>query len=406
VKLLFVNQHYPPDGGATGKLLAQLSRELAKSGPEVTVLTGWPTYEEAKGTKAPREEMREGVRVIRLPLLPRWKSPFGRMLHYLSFAISLLGRASFLPRPDCIVAFSTTPMFGGAAVRLLSRWKRTPFLYVVQDVHPEIAVALGLLKSRALETLARFLETLAWRGAARVILIGDDLAPMARARGVDASRLAVIPNWADPEEILPLSRSGFRRELGIGDDEFVVEYAGNLGHSQDLEAVLEAARAVVKKAARPVRFLFVGGGALEGDLAREASRVPGAIVVPFQPEERLSEVLSAADLSLVPLKRGLSRFCVPSKVYSILASGRPVGALVDPDSEIARIVVESDCGFRVDPADSGALENEILLLSGNPARAARLGRNSRAYGEREGSLARAAQAYQKVIHEAIGCQLS
>jgi colanic acid biosynthesis glycosyl transferase WcaI len=225
---------------------------------------------------------------------------------------------------------------------------------------------------------------------------------MARARGVDASRLVVIPNWADPDEIRPVSQSGFRRELGIGDDEFVVEYAGNLGYSQDLEVVLAAARAVMRETSRPVRFLFVGGGALASDLARQAKEVPGAIVVPFQPEERLSEVLSAADLSLVPLKRGLSRYCVPSKVYSILASGRPVGALVDADSDIARIVLGSDCGFRVDPDDARALASEILRLSGNPARAALLGRNSRSYGEHQGSLARATQAYERVIHETIG----
>jgi colanic acid biosynthesis glycosyl transferase WcaI len=382
VKLLFVNQHYPPDAGATGRLLAQLSEELARAGHEITVLTGCPTYDEAKDAYAPREETRNGVRVIRVPLLPRWKGPAGRALHYLSFAIAVLARGLFLPRPEGLLALSTTPMFGGIASLAVARAKRCPFFYGVQDVYPEIAVALGMLKSRPLQWMARVLETRAWRGAARVILIGQDLCAIARSRGVDSSRIVVIPNWADARQIEPLENSPFREELGIADDEFVVEYAGNFGRSQDLVAILEAARGVERETTRPVRFLLVGGGALADEVTRLAQLVRGVTVVPFQPEKRISEVLSAADLSLVPLKRGLSRFCVPSKVYSILASGRPVGAIVDRESDVARIVEESDCGY-------------------HPERAARQGRQGRIYGEAAGSLQRALREYETVFREVI-----
>jgi colanic acid biosynthesis glycosyl transferase WcaI len=402
LKLLFVSQHYPPDAGATGRLLAELAEELVKAGHHVTVLTGRPTYAETKSIRAPRDETRRGVRVIRLPLLPRFRGPLGRTAHYASFAVASFLRGLFLAPPDAVFALSTTPMFGGIASLALARVKRRPFFYGVQDVYPEIAVALGVLRNRGLERLARLLETAAWRGAARVILIGRDLCEVARSRGVDPSRIAVIPNWADAKRISPIEKSPFRRELGIEDEEFVVEYAGNFGRSQDLDAILEAARVVERASARPVRFLLVGGGVREEEVASSARGVPGVTVVPYQPEERIAEVLSAADLSLVPLRRGLSRFCVPSKVYSILASGRAVGAIVDPGSDVARIVEESGCGFRVDPDDIEGLAAEILRLSADPDRAAEHGRRGRRWGERRGSLERALHDYETVFRDGIG----
>lgn len=399
MKIALVNQHYPPDAGATGKLAAQLARSLARRGHGVTVVTGRPTYDEAKNVRAPHDEIRDGVRVLRLPLLPRRDGPAGRVLHYLSFAIALMLRGPFLPRPDVLLAFSSTPLFGGAASALLARALGCPFVYVVQDVYPEVAVALGVMRPGPVERIARFLESCAWRAATKVVVIGPELAEVARTRGIDASRLAVIANWVDPVEIGFVDPGRFRREAGIGDEEFVVEYAGNLGRSQDLEAVLEAARIVEARMLpdAPVRFLFVGGGACAEELRRAAEGVPRVTFLPRQPEGRLAEVLAAADLSLVPLRRGLTRWCVPSKVYSILASGRPVGASLDADSEVARIVERSGCGFRVDPGDPAALADEILRLAGDPGRAGDLGRRGRRRAERESSLEQAVSDYEELL---------
>jgi colanic acid biosynthesis glycosyl transferase WcaI len=407
VKIVLVNQHYPPDAGATGKLAAQLARRLARRGHQVTVITGRSTYDEAKGARAPHDEIRDGVRVVRLPLLPRRDGPAGRMLHYLSFALALLLRGPFVPRPDVLLAFSSTPLFGGAACALLARALGCPLAYVVQDVYPEVAVALGVLRPGPGERIARFLESCAWRAAARVVVIGPELAEVARSRGIDDSRLAVIANWVDPVEIGPADAGAFRREAGIGDDEFVVQYAGNLGRSQDLEAVLEAARIVEEAtgAGGPssprVRFLFVGGGACADELRRAAEGAARVTFLPRQPEERLPEVLAAADLSLVPLRRGLTRWCVPSKVYSILASGRPVGASLDADSEVARIVEGSDCGFRVEPGDAKALAAEILRLAGDRRRAGDQGRRGRLRAETRDSVDRAVSDYEELLGDIV-----
>jgi colanic acid biosynthesis glycosyl transferase WcaI len=404
---LFINQHYPPDAGATGRLLAQLAEEFVRRGHEVTVLTGRPTYAEARGAAAPRSEMRHGVQVRRLPIQPRFANPLGRVLHYLSFGASLLTGGARVPRPGVILALSSTPFFGGVAALVLARLKRCRFVYCVQDLYPEIAVALGVLRSSLLEKVATRLERVAWRGADQVVVIGRDLEPAAERRGVPPGRITVIPNWADLDRIVPVDANASRRELGVSEEGFVALYAGNFGHSQDLETVLAAARIVASRADKDVRFLLVGGGIRAAEVQRSAAAVPNVDFLPHQPDEKLAQVLGTADLSLVSLKKDLTRYCVPSKIYSILASGRPVGAAVDAESEIARIVAEGDCGFRVDPGDAEGLAREILRLAADGAEASRLGRNAREYGERTTGLARAADQYERLFAEvATGSELS
>jgi colanic acid biosynthesis glycosyl transferase WcaI len=400
VKILFVNQHYPPDGGATGKLVAQLSERLAASGHEVTVLTGRPTYDEMKGRRAPNRQSRAGVDVIRLPILPRWNGGLGRALHYASFALSVLLRGLRMSRPDVVLAFSSTPLFGGLAVSQLARRKACPLVYVVQDVYPEIAVALGALRPGRWERAARALDRRVWECAQRVVLIGDGLLDVAVERGVALEKVRVIPNWADPEHIVPLTKSAFRRQVGIGEHEFVVQYAGNVGRSQDLSLILDAAEIVTARNPN-VCFLIVGSGSAEAELRRRTAELPQIKVIPFQPERMLSEVLAVADVSVVPLRTGLTRYCVPSKFYSIAASGRAVAAAVDANSDIARLVEELDCGFRVDPGDAAGLARGILELAGRPERARAQGANGRAFAESLGSLDRAVSDYETLLKEVV-----
>ena len=419
MRLLLVNQHYPPDLGATGRLIAQLAERLAAVGHDVTVLTGRPTYDEARRESSPpATEIRAGVRVVRLPLLRRRDGALGRALHYLSFAGSTLLAGLCRRRPDVVLAWSSTPLFGGVAALRIARFHRCHFVYGVQDVYPEIALALGVMRPGVIARAGQALERLAWRGADRVVVIGNALAGVARDRGVEPGRVTVIETWADTEAIRPRGESAFRGEVGLGEEDFVVQYAGNLGRSQDLETVLEAARLVEEAcgataeageapsgpappAARPIRFLLVGSGASAGSVGDRAAGRANVVTAPFQDEERLADVLAAADLSLVPLRRGLGRYCVPSKVYSVLASGRPVGAMMDSDNDVARIVEEGDCGFRIDPEDPAALAAEILRLAAEPERARRWGENGRRWGEERASLDRAAGQYEEMFRELI-----
>jgi len=399
LRILLVNQHYPPDAGATGALMAELAAGLARRGHGVTVLTGRPTYEESRRERPPPRETVHGVDVVRVPAPRRQEGTLGRGLHYLGFAASAVARGLRLAAPDVILATSATPFFGGLAARVLAAAKRVPLVICVQDVHPELSCALGAVPDVPAVRLLAAIEAAAWRGAARVVVISDDLREAAIRRGVDPDRVVTIRNWADPERIVPAGRSALRREAGFADGDFVVQYAGNLGQAQDLETVLEAA-AVAGRADDRVRLLVVGAGSRGASVARRVRAIPGARVVPFRPADQVADVLAAADLALVPLRRGLSRWCVPSKIYAVLASGRPVGAVLDRGSEVARTVEEADCGFRVDPGDVEALAREILRLAGDPAAARRLGRNARAWAESGGGLERALDEYERVLRQA------
>jgi colanic acid biosynthesis glycosyl transferase WcaI len=404
LRFLFVNQHYPPDLAPTGTLLAELAGALALRGHSIHVLTGRPTYEEARDASVPRREMRNGVRVARLPILPRTRGPLGRLLHYVSFAVSFFAAGACAPRPDAILAFSSTPLVGGLVALALARVRRVPLVYVVHDVYPDVAIALGVLRAGPIARLVAWIEALTWRHASRLVLIGEGMIPVARERAVRPERIVVVENWADIARIRPSGGAPFRREVGIDDDVFVVQYAGNFGRSQDLDTLLEAARIVEERNQGPrVQFLFVGGGARAGELRARANGSQNLRFVPFQPNERVSDVLAAADLALVPLRRGLTRYSVPSKIYSILASGRAVGAAIDAGSDVARIVDEAGCGFRVDPGDAPALAEEILRLAEDPARARHLGSSARAWVERNGTLERAVRAYESILTEAAAC---
>jgi colanic acid biosynthesis glycosyl transferase WcaI len=395
VRLLLVNQHYPPDQGATGRLAAELASGLVRRGHEVRVLTGRPSYPEARSERAPARERMDGVDVVRVPTAARREGMLGRGTHYASFAAAALVRGLALPRPDVVLAWSSTPLFGGLLALSLARAKRCPLVWGVQDVHPEISRALSALPPPIDRGWAR-VDALTCRAADRVVVIADDLRPAARARGVAEERLVTIRNWADARRIAPREPGAFRREVGLRDRDFVVQYAGNLGRAQDLDTVLAAARLAHREDDR-VQLLLVGSGSAAATLAARAASTPGARLVGFQPEERVAEVLAAADLSLVPLRAGLSRWCVPSKVYPILASGRPVGAVLDDGSEVARIVDEAGCGFRVDPGDIAGLAREILRLASDRACARRLGSAGRAWLLRHAALENALDAYEALL---------
>lgn len=403
MRILLLNQHYPPDSGATGRLLADLAEGLAARGHDITVLTGRPTYPGPREPSVPARERLRGVDVVRVRMMRRREGAMGRGLHYVGYALGSLVRGLRLPRPDVIIAFSSTPVFGGLAAWALAWAKRCPFVYCVQDVHPEISAALGALRSAAVVRTLRGWEAVAWRGAARVVVIGDDLRAAAADRRVAPERVVTIRNWADTTRIEPKQRSAFRGEVGFTGEHFVVQYAGNLGRAQDLDTVLAASR-LAHRADDRVRLLLVGAGSGAEGLARsarDAEDAEGVRFADFQPEERVADVLAAADVSLVPLRKGLAQWCVPSKVYSILASGRPVGAVVDARSEVARVVEEGDCGFRVDPGDVASLAREILRLSSDRERTSRLGRNARAWLEKDGGLDRALRQYETLLQDVV-----
>jgi len=268
---------------------------------------------------------------------------------------------------------------------------------VVKDLFPDVAVVLGRLRNplavRALRAQTRHLLS----AAERVVSIGSDMSERLGSLGVGVDKLALIHDWADGSRIRPLTGpSALRREHGWG-DRFVVMHSGNVGLSQDLDTMLAAAELL--RAQEDVLFVVIGEGAARAGLVREAGRrgLDNVQFLPYQPKDRLSESLGAADLHVVGLHRGLRGFIVPSKVYGIMAAGRPFIAAAEEGSEPARIVREHRCGVRVEPGDPGALAKAILWARESDLAA--MGDRARQAFEQRFDRPLASAAYLRLLEE-------
>ena len=273
---------------------------------------------------------------------------------------------------------------------------RAPLVFNVQDVFPDAAVETGAITDRRVIAVARRLERLCYRRADAVTVLSTDLADNVAGKvGTrHRSKVRVIPNFVDTTELLPMDRAtAYRRELAIG-DEPVVMYAGNVGFSQSLEMVVAAARAIPE-----ATFVINGQGAARPELEADAAGLANVRFGDHQPAGRLNEVLATGDVHVVPLRRGLGRVSVPSKIYSILAVGRPVVAAIDADSEVSRIVASTGCGVVVAPDDTDAFIEGIRAVLGAVDRGAGMGRAGRAWVEQSASPGATAAAYEDLVRE-------
>jgi colanic acid biosynthesis glycosyl transferase WcaI len=405
VKLLVLCPHFEPDIAPTGEVMTRIVKELAARDHRIHVVTALPWYrahrveDEWRGRMV-RHEDTEWGRVTRVHPFPTDKRNIpARAAAFGAFtALSAAIATVSAPRPDGVLALSP-PLTLGLAGWEAGRVRRAPFVFNVQDVFPDVAIELGVITNPGLIRLAQGLERSIYRLADAVTVLSDDLRDnvAAKLHGRDAGKVHVIPNFVDTTHIRPApSENGYRSEFGLT-GRTVVMYAGNVGLSQSLDLVLHAARKLGDR--RDVAFVINGGGAAQADLERRAAGSDNVRFVDVQPKDRLPEVLAAADIHVVPLRRGLARASVPSKTYSILAAGRPIVASVDPGTEVANLVERAGAGIAVPPDDPEAFTAAITRLIDAPDEAARMGRAGRAYVEQWASPAAVAARYEALFAE-------
>jgi glycosyltransferase involved in cell wall biosynthesis len=375
LRLCIFNRSYWPDTGATGQLLTELAEVLvAHHGFDVTVVTGHPTG--GARPALPRRETRAGVAIVRVAGTTFHPRRFvGRAFNYVSYLASAFVAGLRLPGQDVLLAMTDPPIIG--LVALLLR-RRAKVVFVCQDLFPEVAQLLDDFRSTTVDRVLESLTRTIVRHADRTIALGDTMAArLVESKDADPSRLTVIHNWADTDAIVPGPRDNlFSREYSLN-GRFVVLHAGNIGFGQDLDMVLDAAERL--RARADVEFLFVGDGNRRTEL--EASARVRALAnvrfVPYQPRDAVPWVYASADVALVSLKQGLAGCIVPSKLYTILAAGRPVLAAVEEASETAAIVRGHACGQVVPPGDDGALARAILQMANDREECERFGLRAR-----------------------------
>ncbi len=411
MRLLAFCPHFDPDVAPTGVVMTNIVEQLAARGHRLHVVTALPWYEHHRveagwtGRLVRHEDVAWG-RITRVHPFPTDKRNIpARALAFAGFtAVAALAALVGRSRPDAVVAMSP-PLTLGAAGWAAARLHRVPFVFNIQDVFPDVAVEVGAITNRRVIALASWLERTTYAGADSVTVLSEDLRENVTAKlGPDsvteATKVRVIPNFIDTTFIRPgPTDNGYRHQYGLG-DRTVVMYAGNVGYSQSLDLVLAAATALAHDPS--VVFVINGGGSARAGLERGARGLDNVRFVDMQPKERLPEVLAAADVHLVPLKRGLARSSVPSKLYSILAAGRPVVASVDPGTEVARIVTQAGAGAAIPPDDPEAFTKAIRRLVESPEEAARAGAAGRAFVERWASPASVARSYEELLVELAG----
>ena len=409
MRILLIIIQFAPDVNSTGRLMSQVFGALRERGHEVDVITTFPHYEhfrvwdEYRGKLFERDEQ-DGMNVLRTWVYASGtkQNMLRRLASYLSFNFLATLAGIFRRRRYDVIFCPNGSFFTGITGTIIGRLKGAPVVYNVQDLYPEVPVRAGQLNSRwairGLELLERFM----YRVASRLAVITPSFKENIVGKGVDPAKITVIPNFVDTEFIRPLPKDNdFSRKFGLA-DRFVVSHAGNIGYAYDLDTLLDAAALVAaEEDAEDVLFLIVGDGVAKPELEEKAASMglDNVRFLGFQPYEDLPWLRAASDVQVSLYKWGSSSYSMPSKVYEIMASGRPLLASGDPDSDVWNLVDATGCGICVEPENAGQLAAAVLTLYHDEEARQAMGRRGRRHAEECYSTEAVVAQYERLLRQ-------
>lgn len=398
MRILFLNRSYWPDVEATGQLLTELCSDLAKT-HDVTVIAGQPNF--VQGEWSPRwveESAHQGVQILRVASRRfRKSSLLSRIIGLSSYLLLAAWTAFTVRRPDIIVAETDPPVLGALGA-VLKVWHRAKFIYYLQDLYPEVALATGKLRPGLLTWFLMQMTQLGLKRADRIIVLGADMREKVGRRGIPSGKMAIIPNWADTKKLVPVTREeSFRKDWGL-EKTFVVMYSGNLGLSQNLEILVDAAAMLEGE---DVTLVFVGEGAAKEGLQKRVNQsgLGNVRFLPYQPKDELAKSLSTADVHVITMQQGVAGYLVPSKLYGILAVGKPYIASVEPESEVGRITLENKTGYVIATGSAEALAQQIRYCQKYRQESQEMGERGRELALREFDRSAATGRFAKLVAE-------
>jgi glycosyltransferase involved in cell wall biosynthesis len=398
LRALLINQFFHPDVAATAQLLSDLAEDLASAGERVGALASKGSYASNGGDPLPAREDWRGVEIRRVACTDFGRgSVLGRVSDYATFLGAAGLHTARNSQQDVTVCLSTPPLV--AVLGRMAGRNGSKFVYKVEDLYPDVAVALGTISEgsiadRVFSRLSRWLLS----GADAVVALDEAMAQRLKDRG--ARRVEVIPNWADGEAIRPDKEAGerFRREHDI-EDRFVVLYSGNLGLAHRFVPVVEAAKRLEESKPEAL-VLFVGGGPRLEEVRAAVEGQSNVRFLPYQPRERLDELYNAADVHLVTLRDEVAGLLVPSKYAAALAAGKPVLLVGGRGADLFEEIQEARVGWALDH-DPRLLEDAIVEAIERPAIVQGMGSRARALFDRKYSRTRCTEAWADLLRDVV-----
>ncbi|NOY40519.1 MAG: glycosyltransferase family 4 protein [Planctomycetes bacterium] len=382
-RVLFINRSYWPDAEATGQLLTDLCEGLSEEF-EIAVLCGQPNanpHNEAFKRRGCESKNLVEIHRVGHFVFDKHRSLFHRAANLISFLLVASVNSVFMKQADVVVV-ETDPFLLPALGRFLKFWKRSKLVVYLQDIYPDVAIAVGKVKPGFITKTVRFLLFGAYKRADRIIVLSHDMKRRLVEHGVDQKKIIIIPNWIDTKAVYPIKGTAnqFRKEHALG-DKFVVMHSGNMGLTQGLEQLVDAADRLRERA--DICFLLVGGGAACGSLKKmiEQRSLANIQVLPYQPRNKLAESLSAADLHVISMHPDITGCLMPSKMYGILASGTPLLAIVPEGTDVAQTVDHESVGVAVTPGDLDGIERQIIWCADHREDLCEMGNLARALAE-------------------------
>lgn len=368
--LLLHCQVFWPDNSAVSQMVSAVAEDAAKAGWRVTVVTSARGYNADETYPAQAEHGGASIHRVGGARFNR-HSVAGRLANYLSFIIASGWKLLWLPSPDCLVVTSAPP-FSLALAWIMRLFRRVPFVFVAEDLYPEIAVASKILRADSVTArLAGWLFGCWLHRAGAIIVLGEHMKArlLASHPRLDPARVVPIDNWHDGRRLFPLARAA--------GDRVCVQYSGNFGEGHDFATLVEALQ-LVKEDAR-LRFQFVGGGRRRPWLEAEVQQrgLSGCTFHDYVSEAELNQSLNAADVCLVTVARGFEGLLVPSKLYGIMAVGKPVLYYGAPDGDVPALVRRHELGWAIAQGDAAGLARALQEAAADPQLRARLGTNAR-----------------------------
>jgi colanic acid biosynthesis glycosyl transferase WcaI len=398
--VVFVNRYFYPDQSATSQLLTDLVQGLMAHGFAVHVVCSRQLYDDPS-VRLPAREQIFGARIHRLSTTRFGRHRLiGRAVDYATFYLfSAFALMRILRHGDVLVVKTDPPLMSLPAV-LIASSKGATLVNWQQDVFPEVASLLGANPlPKWLDGLLRRLRNASLKSSHMNVVIGTRMRDHFTASGIPSSKLCVIENWADANAIKPKSSgaSELRARLGLG-DRFVACYSGNLGRAHEFDTLLKAAETL--RLERTFVFLIIGGGAKMAALKRAVAEraLDNFCFLPYQPRAVLEDSLAAADVHLISLLPELEGLIVPSKLYGVLAAGRPLIYIGDSNGDVARAIESAGCGMTIKVGDSRALTDSLRHLHAEPDTRLQMGQRARQLFCDKYTLQQAIQRWIAMLH--------